>query len=148
MQVFTCRQCGQCCQGSGGIVLSARDLDRLAAHFNIDVDAVTEQFALKSNSRHKIRQSPDGFCIFFKQGQGCLIHSVKPDVCRAWPYFRGNLEDGISFEMAREYCIGIDKACSHEDFIKQGIIYLNEENLVYDASEATPNALINSHICK
>lgn len=72
----------------------------------------------------------------------------KPDVCRAWPFFRGNLEDAASLSMAREYCPGIDKNCEFKVFLESGLSWLENNNLIFPASRDTPNALVNEHLLK
>ena len=146
MHVFECKMCGQCCNGRGGIVLSNTDLDRLARHFQMETHEFIAAYGVRENKRLKLKQSASGFCAFFREGNGCSVHQVKPDVCRAWPFFRGNLEDAISFEMAKTYCPGIPRNCVHQDFVAQGLQWLQSEKLVFDARPDTPNALINSHL--
>jgi hypothetical protein len=36
---FTCRLCGHCCQGEGGIVLAEGDIARLATHLGLSREA-------------------------------------------------------------------------------------------------------------
>lgn len=92
------------------------------------------------------------FCLFFEAGKGCAVHPARPDVCRAWPFFRGNLVDGVSFDMAKEDCPGIRREASHEDFAREGFRYLNDYKLrardilhegralIVDESELPPGA--------
>jgi len=134
--------CGQCCRGRGGIVLAPRDLARLAAFLGQSEDDVASQYAEISAGKLKLKPGADGFCVFFRAGAGCGVHAAKPDVCRAWPFFRGNLADPHSLEMARDYCPGINKDASFAQFSSQGLNWLAAENLVAadDAPDA-PNAL-------
>ena len=57
------------------------------------------------------------------------MHIAKPDICRAWPYFRGNLIDSESYALAKDFCPGIPQEQSHEAFVRQGLSYLVRENL-------------------
>lgn len=96
-------------------------------------------YAVRHNGKHKVRTGPDGNCLFFRSGEGCAVHDVKPDVCRAWPFFRGNMVDAASFAMAREFCPGIRGDAGHTAFVAEGRRHLAEAGLrAHDPdSEAT-----------
>lgn len=140
-RIFECKKCGQCCEGKGGIVLSARDLARLAAFLGQSETFVRDEYAEFSNGKLKIKCSDDGFCIFFKIGTGCAVHPGKPDICRAWPFFRGNLIDPYSFEMARDFCPGIDREVSFAQFASAGISCLLRHGLLASGQDDEANAL-------
>lgn len=125
--VFSCQKCGKCCEGEGGIVLSPQDLVRLANFLGLAVETAKDRYATPGNGKLKIITGKDGHCIFFQMGKGCAIHPVKPAVCRAWPYFRGNLVDEESFMLAREFCPGISRTCTHAEFVRTGLEYLQAE---------------------
>lgn len=127
--VFDCKKCGSCCMGEGGIVLGPRDLARLAAHFEVEETRFMAEYGQKHNGKRYIRTGPDGNCIFFRAGVGCGVHDVKPDVCRAWPFFRGNMVDAASLDMAREFCPGISSTATHAQFVAEGLLYLRAHNL-------------------
>ncbi len=119
--VFDCRMCGECCRGSGGIVVSLRDLERLCAHLSLQPREFAERFAERRNGKLVVRIGADGRCIFFAVGSGCTVHAAKPDICRAWPFFRGNLVDAGSLALAKEYCPGIDPTVEHTEFARAGL---------------------------
>ena len=66
---------------------------------------------------------------------------AKPDICRAWPYFRGNLLDADSLELSKEFCPGIPPDLAHADFVRQGLACLVREHLVGSAGADEANAL-------
>ncbi len=159
-QVFSCRRCGHCCMGRGGIVLGPTDRARLARHLGLDEASMLEQCAVLHNGKYTLRSKelceqevaampeaareldPDAVyraCLFFSPGQGCLIHEARPDVCRAWPFFRGNIVDAVSLEMARADCPGISRNADHSEFARQGLAYLRAHGLNHSDSPA--NAL-------
>lgn len=127
--VFICRKCGQCCLGRGGIVLGARDIARLAAHIGVTAAEFLAEYAELSSGKQKIRCASDGYCVFYENGRGCRVHAAKPDVCRAWPFFRGNLVDPLSLEFAKDYCAGIRKDASFEEFARTGREWLRESGI-------------------
>jgi Fe-S-cluster containining protein len=141
-QAFDCRMCGECCLGKGGIVVGPRDLSRLCRHLHLEAEKFIALYAHRQNGKITIRSGPDNSCIFFLPGTGCSIHVVKPDVCRAWPFFRGNMVDEGSLTMAKEFCPGINPVIGHDAFVRAGLRYLKEHRLNASDSKHEANALI------
>lgn len=141
-EVFNCQKCGHCCLGRGGIVLSVRDLARLAQYLGLSEEEVVRNYAELANGKLKIRPRADGYCVFFKAELGCGVHEGKPDVCRAWPFFRGNLIDRISLDLARDYCPGIRADADFETFGRAGLAYLEANGLLADGDSGAANSLI------
>lgn len=128
--VFTCKRCGHCCHGSGGIILMRKDVARLAAHFSMEAPAFLAAYAEEKAGRERLRCSDDGYCIFYDHGlKGCGAHEARPDVCRAWPFFAGNLLDETSFDMVSADCRGILREAGHEAFRDAGLAYVREHAL-------------------
>ncbi len=141
LKAFTCRMCGQCCQGSGGIVAVLSEQKKIAEYLDLDLVTFMDRFIRRKGAKSFVRVSESGWCIFFTRDQGCLVHPVKPRACRAWPFFRGNLMDEISFEMAREYCPGIEENIAFDQFVRQGMDYLQKYGLSLDLEEESAAAL-------
>ena len=139
---FDCRMCGQCCEGKGGIVVSPSDLQRLCDFLRMSGDEVVAAYGEHVNGKLKIRCGDDGYCIFFRQGRGCIVHEGKPSICKAWPFFRGNIEDPVSLHLAKDFCPGIPKEISHADFAAQGKRYLQKNGLLASDRSCEANALI------
>ncbi len=139
---FACKRCGHCCQGEGGIVLTRYDRERLAAHLGLEIAAMLEQFAESAGEKQRLRIGPDGFCVFFRHGVGCGVHPGRPDICRAWPYFRGNLVDATSWEMIQTDCPGVVNAAGHESFVDEGVDYLRQHGLIHEPGPEAPLALV------
>lgn len=138
-EAFSCKRCGHCCQGAGGIILSAGDQARLVAHLNSQGLNGAEELASASYVRLGKRQlttGPDGYCIYYRQDAGgCGIHPARPDVCRAWPFFRGNLVDKLSWRMIQEDCRGVNPEVTFEEFVRAGLEYLRLHGLDASADE-------------
>ncbi|MDZ7759419.1 MAG: YkgJ family cysteine cluster protein [Desulfovermiculus sp.] len=144
--VFICRMCGQCCQGQGGIVLTAKDMHRLAKGLGLTPEALIQTYVVYDHKKPVLTSQVDGTCIFFQSQTGCTVHAYKPDVCRAWPFFRGNLEDEASWRMAQEYCPGINPDIPHQEFVCQGLEYIHQHGLVHPQASDSPSALITGHL--
>ena len=127
--IFACELCGHCCDGRGGIVVSKADLARLCEFLDLDVERFERSWGTRRGKKLFIRSGENG-CVFFCKDKGCSIHTAKPDICRAWPYFRGNLVDSESYVLAKDFCPGIPQRQAHEAFVRQGLSYLVRENLV------------------
>jgi len=138
---FTCQMCGQCCQGQGGIVVTNEEQQAIANFLNLTVGEFRNRYIYTRADKDFIRTNEQRFCIFFKKSSGCLIHPVKPKVCQAWPFFRGNLVDKTSWEMAKEYCPGICHDVSFEEFVHQGLAYLQKNGLISKKDNREANAL-------
>jgi len=138
---FHCRMCGECCQGKGGIIIGPRDLSRLCAHLHMEAESFIATCGCQQDGKIQIRTSPDNSCLFFLPGTGCSVHKAKPDICRAWPFFRGNMMDSTSLAMAKEFCPGINPVIEHDAFVRAGLRYLEEHRLKAVNPEHEANAL-------
>ena len=127
---FRCRRCGNCCRGEGGIVLGPADMARLRSRFRRNGAKFLAGRTETRRGKTVLKTGKDGFCIFFRQDSGCSIHPLRPDICRAWPFFRGNLVDRFSFFLAREDCPGIRRETAHHDFARAGFAYLRDLDLL------------------
>ncbi|MEG2140774.1 MAG: YkgJ family cysteine cluster protein [Bilophila sp.] len=146
-QVFDCQMCGQCCEGEGGIVLSPRDLQRLCQGLGLEQDAFLATYAVFRNGKNQVRTGEDGKCIFFREGTGCSVDVDKPDVCRAWPFFRGNMVDAESLYLAKDYCPGIRADATHAEFVAEGRAYLAEYGLEAADPRCEGHALLPASFC-
>lgn len=135
---FTCKRCGNCCQGEGGIILTPADVDRLRAHLNMGPKAFADSCTETVGGKQRLRTNDQGWCIFFTDG--CTVHPAKPSVCRAWPFFRGNMVDESSWQMAQGACPGISPGSGHMKFVAQGQSYLDSLE-IEPPSDTSPNAL-------
>jgi Fe-S-cluster containining protein len=61
--------------------------------------------------------SRNGSCVMQAEGL-CLVHPVKPRICREWPYLPALLQHADEFAAAKEACPGLAADAGHEEFIK------------------------------
>ena len=111
---FSCQQCGECCWGKGGVRLNQDEAQRVK-EFLHNPPNFTELYLEARSS--DIRTGPDGFCIFHGAKGQCLIHPVKPAVCRNWPFLPGLLNHEQAFIDAQAACPGLARFLSWSDFL-------------------------------
>ena len=118
---FRCIQCGKCCTHREDILLTPKDLFRMAK----ELDMLPEQFTLKycdtyighTSKMPIVRVKPLGQmrrCSLLKDRK-CMVHKAKPVICAAYPIGRfmgltvddikgGNKEESIHYLINNEYC--------------------------------------------
>jgi Fe-S-cluster containining protein len=104
-QVFDCTLCGDCCRGFGGTYLLESDIASISEHVSVAPDQFVRNYCTPSGSRLVLRQREDGYCIFWDKV--CTIHSVKPRMCRRWPFLKSVLVDEINWRSMGSMCPGI-----------------------------------------
>ena len=103
--IFQCRMCGDCCRGYGGTYLTEEDINAIAGRLNIRPEKFLSSYCTYSGSRPVLAQKEDGYCIFWDKL--CLIHDVKPRMCKAWPFIKSVLTDIANWEIMSAFCPGI-----------------------------------------
>lgn len=109
---FSCQSgCGKCCDQPGGIVyLSIKDAERISNHSGLSVDDWLERDARKTYDGRFVLKSreDDGICIHLDENQQCSIYEVRPQQCKAFPWWGENLASDRSWSQVKELCPGID----------------------------------------
>jgi len=113
VDIFTCKQCGYCCQGETTVSLDGPDVAHMLAFLKMEKSEVEKKYW---NVTGKIIQmkTVDGHCIFYNKG--CTIHSGKPWRCSQWPLHPSILSDRANFETIRNSCPGISRGLNYEEF--------------------------------
>ncbi len=88
---YDCLNCPGYCCSYPVIVVTKRDLGRLAAHFGLDEAVAERRFCTSKHGYKRImRRKPDPYfgriCRFFDTGaRRCTIYPARPAACRAYP---------------------------------------------------------------
>ncbi|MFC4263922.1 YkgJ family cysteine cluster protein [Ferruginibacter yonginensis] len=83
-QQVDCTSCANCCKKMTP-TFTAKDLKRIAAHFNQTVDAFKEQWLLKDKNNDWVNVKQP--CQFLnKQTNMCSIYEVRPADCAGFPH--------------------------------------------------------------
>ncbi|MDR1044311.1 MAG: YkgJ family cysteine cluster protein [Candidatus Adiutrix sp.] len=114
---FQCRQCGICCLGRGGVRLSRGEAGLVAAFLKISPADLFTLYLGAGPAPWEIRTGPDNYCLFHQADGRCLIHPVKPGICRDWPFLPGPLKHESAFLEAKAACPGFSKELSWAEFL-------------------------------
>ncbi len=103
---YNCRRCPAYCCSYPGIVVSERDLSRLAKHFGMDVEKARRTLTKRSKRegarvlRHKNDDTFGSVCRFLdSESRRCTVYRARPHICRKFPGEpRCGYYDFLSFE--------------------------------------------------
>ena len=95
---FVCHRCGNCCKGEGMVWLRRDDIHRIADHLGLGIREFLRTHTRLVDGRIALldRAGPEMPCIFYEEGLGCRIQTVKPRQCIDFPT-RWHDEDSILF---------------------------------------------------
>lgn len=117
-ELFECMQCGDCCKGFGGTYVSADDIETIAAYLNVSPGSFRRHYCAVSGRRLVLGQQENGYCLFYDQN--CTIHSVKPRMCRMWPFIPSLLVDISNWRIMAGSCPGM-KQHLDEDTLRRSL---------------------------
>lgn len=114
--LYTCQQCGYCCQGETTVSLDENDVRRLTEYLGMSFEQAREKYLRVTGNVIQMKIK-DGHCIFFDNG--CTVHPGKPWRCSQWPLHPSILHDRNNFEAIRKSCPGIPDDSSFEEFCEK-----------------------------
>ena len=114
--LFTCKQCGDCCKGFGGTYLAETDISAISAYLGVSASELLDKYCVLSGNRPVLAQGSDGYCIFFSRN--CSIHPVKPQMCRKWPFIESVLVDPINWQIMADRCPGMRRDAQPSEVIR------------------------------
>lgn len=107
---FECTQCGSCCTGAPGYVwVSPVEVERLADGLSLTVEAFGSQYLRYVRNRFSLVERSNGDCVFWDSKVGCQVYDSRPDQCRSWPFWHGNIDTKASWEATAEHCPGCNR---------------------------------------
>jgi Fe-S-cluster containining protein len=103
---YSCERCPAYCCSYPQIVVSERDIARLAKHLGIDVPKARRTLTKKGEKagervlRHRKDDTFGTACRFLdRETRGCTVYSARPRICRQFPGARRcGYYDFLSFE--------------------------------------------------
>jgi len=115
--VFSCRQCGECCRGEKGILVTPAEHEAMAAYLHLTPQDFAARFLVETAMGPQLA-TRNGSCVMQKD-ELCLVHPVKPRICREWPFLQALLEHADEFAAAKEACPGLAPDAGHAEFVQE-----------------------------
>lgn len=114
--LFVCQRCGDCCKGYGGTYITENEIDNICRFLGLGHNTFIKRYCQMSGDRPLIAQGLDGYCIFWDKL--CTIHTVKPRMCRNWPFIESLLIDAKNWQAMAASCPGMRAGASHDQIQK------------------------------
>ncbi len=105
-EVFQCKKCGNCCKGFGGTFITAEDIEAISKYIKADPRNFVTDYCQMSEGKPILGQGKNGYCLFWNGL--CLIHPVKPRMCREWPFIKAVMVDIDNWSEMASCCPGIN----------------------------------------
>lgn len=88
--LYDCSKCPAYCCSYDRIVVTKRDIARLAKHFGLDVETARAKFTKVVEKEQVLRHQKDeiygSVCMFLdKEKRRCTIYNARPGVCHEYP---------------------------------------------------------------
>jgi Fe-S-cluster containining protein len=106
---YSCDKCPAYCCTYTDIEVTARDIERLARHFDLDYARAEERFTKADAKgarllRHRKDRIFDSTCMLLDQEERrCTVYDARPGVCRKYPdSSRCGYYDFLSFEREQQ----------------------------------------------
>ncbi|MDL1971031.1 MAG: YkgJ family cysteine cluster protein [Candidatus Desulfofervidaceae bacterium] len=125
-KAFSCKACGECCKGRGGIWVTLEEIKAMAQYLSMDEASFIESYCEKKNGHYYIREKEvrgETMCIFLQENGGCAVHPCKPLPCRLWPYWKGILSSEGDWRALMDFCPGLNPKVSFGEFVEEGKAY-------------------------
>jgi len=91
------------------VYLSRNDVERLAQHANLTVPQYLKKDCTTTlDGRYVLRSNQsDGICIYLDENKQCTIYEVRPQQCKAFPWWAENLRSQRSWKQVKASCPGL-----------------------------------------
>jgi len=109
---FSCTECGDCCRVEGHVWVDALEIDALARHLGLTLNAFGRSFLRRVGDRLSLVEKANRDCIFWENG--CTVYPVRPRQCRTFPFWPDNVADSAGWQSAAEECEGIGQGRLYE----------------------------------
>ena len=104
---FECqRGCVNCCNVSGYVYITERDLKRIARYVKMSTEEFELQYVYRTRHLLRLRKPRGSQCHFLREG-GCGIHPVNPVQCRLFPFWPELVESRREWQKTGKMCPGI-----------------------------------------
>lgn len=105
---FACTQCGRCCTVEGYVWVGPAEIERLAAHLELSVEAFAARYLRRVGRRLSLVEKPNHECVFWETGRGCTVYPARPTQCRSFPFWKEHLASPAAWAEVGEFSPGVD----------------------------------------
>jgi hypothetical protein len=112
---FGCVQCGRCCSGPGEgyIWVSRKEVELIADYLGLTIGECRRKYTKRIGLRTTVIEDPaNKDCMFLENSSSqrkCAIYPVRPNQCRAWPFWSSNLSSPDTWNKTAQKCPGINR---------------------------------------
>ncbi|MHA1231201.1 MAG: YkgJ family cysteine cluster protein [Candidatus Helarchaeota archaeon] len=119
--LFKCEKCASCCKDwKGTIYISIGEIESIANHLNLTLEEIfnkfihfEEEFFIVDNTELKLTyfvvNQINNRCVFLKENNECIIHEVKPFLCKIFPFWSIIMKDKEKFSEYSRKCKGLNR---------------------------------------
>ncbi|MCC7430697.1 YkgJ family cysteine cluster protein [bacterium] len=105
---FECQKdCTKCCEIEGTVWLTENEANEIANDLGLALQDFKKKFTKIVENKLTLLEKENEHCIFLEQGEGCLIHEVKPMQCQTYPFWNVNIETEKDWEEIKNICVGV-----------------------------------------
>lgn len=107
---FECTGCGDCCKTHGDyayVYLTHKNVDEISAQLGQQRIDFLNAHCANDEYGNVYLTMIKGHCNFLKDDK-CVVYDVRPDQCRAWPFWTENLTAESWNGEVQECCEGIN----------------------------------------
>ena len=105
---FECTGCGVCCKLAGGFVyVSDERIQTLAEYLELSLTEFTDIY-LDIHENKYVLKSAGQACIFL-ENDVCKVYESRPEQCRTFPFWAGNLKSKYRWKLTLLECEGIGR---------------------------------------
>ena len=106
---FECQtDCFKCCQKPGIVSFDKEDMTQTAEFLGLTPGRFKSEYLKREDGEWMLEVTGDEPCRFLTL-KGCRIHPVKPKQCRAYPFWRENMDSKNTWKLVGIFCPGIDR---------------------------------------
>ena len=112
---FSCQPgCVRCCCGApGDVFITDEEMRSIAARLNISAAEFDSLYVCHySSGKQSLAERANGDCVLL-DGKGCSSYAVRPQQCRAYPFWPEIVKSRATWQRERRRCPGIDAGELH-----------------------------------
>ena len=84
---WLCQRCGNCCRWPGLVIVTGKEIDRMAAYLEMTPEDFLEKYVEVTEDGQNLTliMKKDDSCIFLDGADRCRVNAAKPNQCSDFP---------------------------------------------------------------